>query len=203
MRLITTHMSADFDAFASALCAVRLYPGYRILFPGSLEVTVRRFLRETQLPFPEIKMREARRSLLEHVVVVDTHNPKRLGEVGKMIEASGCRVTVIDHHETDASTLKGDEIYIRQLGATCTLISSMMREKGLQPTPDEASLLLMGIYEDTGGLSFVDTTAEDLREVAFLLEGGGHLQWVRRWILKGLEPEQLAMLNRLVEGMEE
>ena len=44
MRIITTHLSADFDAFAAAVCAVRLYPGYRVLFPGSQELAVRRFL---------------------------------------------------------------------------------------------------------------------------------------------------------------
>ena len=133
MRVITTHVSADFDAFASALCAVRLYPGYQVVLPGSLEITVRRFLAETKLPFPELKLRDARRSLFEHVVIVDTHNPRRLGEVWQLIEDSGCRVTVIDHHETDGSTITGDEQIqsrpvgplmraLTDLGAKCTAL---------------------------------------------------------------------------------
>ena len=50
VRIITTHLSADFDAFAAAVCAVHLYPGYEVLFPGSLEAAVRRFMGEVQLP---------------------------------------------------------------------------------------------------------------------------------------------------------
>ena len=37
MRIITTHLSADFDAFAAAVCTVRLYPDHHVLFPGSQE----------------------------------------------------------------------------------------------------------------------------------------------------------------------
>ncbi len=63
--------------------------------------------------------------------------------------------------------------------------------------------MLMGIYEDTGGLSFRETSPEDLRAAARLVEQGGSLEWVRRWVLRGLEPEQFEMLNRLVEGTRE
>ena len=80
MKIVTTHLSADFDAFAAAVCAVRLYPGYRVVFPGSQELAVRRFLADTKLPFPELRLRQARREKLEHAVVTDTRNPARLGE---------------------------------------------------------------------------------------------------------------------------
>ena len=45
VRIITTHLSADFDAFAAAVCAVRLFPDSKVLFPGSQELAVRRFQR--------------------------------------------------------------------------------------------------------------------------------------------------------------
>ncbi|HSN54567.1 MAG TPA: hypothetical protein VLT32_07825, partial [Candidatus Sulfomarinibacteraceae bacterium] len=60
MRIITTHLSADFDAFAAAVTAVRLYPDHRVLFPGSQEAAVRRFLTENPYPYPELKLRQAR-----------------------------------------------------------------------------------------------------------------------------------------------
>ena len=90
VKIITTHMSADFDAFASAVCAVRLYPDHRVLFPGSMELAVRSFRAETALPFPEVKLKEARRHRFEHAVVLDTPDPARLGEVWDMIQQSGC-----------------------------------------------------------------------------------------------------------------
>lgn len=203
MKVITTHLSADFDAFAGAVCCARLYPGYRVLFPGSQEAAVRRFLAETRLPFPELKLKEARRRTWTHAVVVDTRTPSRLGEAWEIIARDRCPITLIDHHVTEEEGLGAAEVVSRPVGATCTLISSLFTERSLEPTREEASLLLMGIYEDTGGLAYGDTTPEDLRAVAWLLEQGGALSWVRKWVLKGLRPEQLELLNRLVEGTEE
>jgi len=60
--------------------------------------------------------------------------------------------------------------------------------------------MLLGIYEDTGGLTYVDTTPADLAAAAWLLERGARLDWVRRYVLRPLEPEQLELLNQLVEG---
>ena len=35
--VITTHLNADFDAMASMLAAQKLYPGAKVVFPGSQE----------------------------------------------------------------------------------------------------------------------------------------------------------------------
>ncbi|MCU0304340.1 MAG: CBS domain-containing protein [Thermoanaerobaculales bacterium] len=204
MKVITTHLSADFDAFAAAVCAVRLYPDHRVLFPGSHEAAVRRFLADTGLPFPELKLRRARRERIEHAVVVDTSSPARLGEVWGLIERDGCPVDLIDHHAEERSDgIEADHTVFRPVGATCTIIADLYAERGIEPTEEEASLLMMGIYEDTGALSYRETTPDDLRVVARLLELGGSLGWVRRWVLKGLQPDQLALLNRIVEATEQ
>ncbi len=203
MKIITTHISADFDAFASAVCAVRLYPDHQVLFPGSMELAVRRFRAETALPFPEVKLREARRHQLEHAVVLDTPDPARLGEVWELIQRSQCPVTRIDHHGLNGNGISADEVIFRRVGSTCTLIVDLFRNNAIDPTPEEASLLLMGVYEDTGSLSYRDTTSEDMRAAAWLIENGASLEWVRRWVSKSLDPEQLVLLNAIVEGTEE
>ena len=204
MKIITTHLSADFDAFAAAVCAVRLFPGSQVLFPGSQEIAVRRFLAEAEITFPETKLRKARTETIEHAVVVDTRSPSRLGEVYDLITSSGCPITLIDHHMDEKEDgLEAEEVFESPVGATCTIIASLFRERGIEPTSNEATLLLMGIYEDTGGLSYRETTPDDLRISAWLLENGASLAWVRRWVLKVLQPEQLELLNRMVEATEE
>ncbi len=203
MKIITTHLSADFDAFAAAVSAVRLFPDHLVLFPGSQEVAVRRFLAETRIGFPELKLKRARSESIEHAVVVDTRSPSRLGEVHGILARNRCPITLIDHHlEEEEDGLEASEVITRPVGATCTIIAGLLRERGLTPTADEATLMLMGIYEDTGGLSYRETTAEDLRTSAWLLEHGASLAWVRRWVLKVLQPEQLELLNRMVEATE-
>ncbi|MCP4899062.1 MAG: CBS domain-containing protein [bacterium] len=202
MQIVTTHLSADFDAFSACVCALRLYPGHQVLFPGSQEAAVRRFLAEVDTPFPEVRLRVVRRERLDNVVVVDTRTPRRLGEVWQLIQRDRCPITLIDHHVTEMDKLGSQEMIEREVGATCTIIAQLFQEKGLTPTPEEASLLLMGMYEDTGGLSYRETTPDDLRIAAWLLENGGSLEWVRRWVLKGLVPEQLELLNRITEATE-
>ena len=204
VKIITTHLSADFDAFAAAVCAVRLYPDHRVIFPGSHEAAVRRFLTDTEMPFPELKLRRARRETIEHAVVVDTSTPGRLGEVWDLIQRDRCPIDLIDHHaEERTDGITGDTTVFRPVGATCTIIADLLAERGLEPTEEEASLLMMGIYEDTGGLSYRETTVDDLRAVARLIELGGSLAWVRRWVLKGLQPDQLDLLNRIVDAAEQ
>ncbi len=203
VKIITTHLSADFDAFAAAVCAVRLYPDHRVLFPGSQEAAVRRFMTDAGTPFPELKLRRARRETIEHAVVVDTSTPARLGEVWDLIQRDRCPIDLIDHHaEERTDGIEAETTVFRPVGATCTIIADLFAERGIEPTEEEASLLMMGIYEDTGGLSYRETTPDDLRVVARLIELGGSLAWVRRWVLKGLQPEQLTLLNRIVEAAE-
>jgi tRNA nucleotidyltransferase (CCA-adding enzyme) len=202
VKIVTTHLSADFDAFAAAVCATRLFPGTVVLLPGSAEAAVRRFLEEVPLTFPEARLRSARRERLEQVVVVDTRSPSRLGEVWDLIRRDECPITLIDHHVDEEDGLGATEIHSRPLGATCSIIAEMYRDRGIDPTPEEASLLLMGMYEDTGGLSYRETRPDDLRLAAWLIEAGGSLEWVRRFVMKGLVPEQLELLNRLVDNTE-
>jgi len=44
VKIITTHINSDFDAFASMAAAKKLYPGARMVFPGSYEKKVKEFL---------------------------------------------------------------------------------------------------------------------------------------------------------------
>ncbi|MBP1621890.1 MAG: tRNA nucleotidyltransferase/poly(A) polymerase, partial [Acidobacteria bacterium] len=200
MRIITTHLGADFDAFGAAAGALLLAPGARIAFPGSQEAAVRRFVAAEKIRLPEIRVRELRRARIDGAVVVDCSSWRRLGEVGELIAAAGCPVEIIDHHPEPREAIAGAAVTSAPVAATCTVLAGVLREREVPLDPLTASLLLMGIYEDTGGLTYVDTTAADLGAAAWLLERGARLDWVRRYVLRPLEPEQLALLNHLVEG---
>jgi tRNA nucleotidyltransferase (CCA-adding enzyme) len=43
LTVITSHMNADFDAFASMLAAKKIYPDALVVFPGSQEKNLRDF----------------------------------------------------------------------------------------------------------------------------------------------------------------
>jgi tRNA nucleotidyltransferase (CCA-adding enzyme) len=200
VRIITTHLGADFDAFGAAAGGLLLAPGARIAFPGSQEAAVRRFVAAEKIRLPEVRVRELRRARIESALVVDCSSWRRLGEVGELITAAGCPVEIIDHHPEPRDLIAGATVASAPVASTCTVLVGLFRERGVTPDPLTASLLLMGIYEDTGGLTYADTTAADLEAAAWVLERGARLDWVRRYVLRPLEPEQLTLLNHLVEG---
>ncbi|MCC7452439.1 MAG: CBS domain-containing protein, partial [Anaerolineae bacterium] len=67
-------------------------------------------------------------------------------------------------------------------------------------TPLEATLLALGIYEDTGSLVYGTTTARDLIAAAWLLERGANLDIVRDFLEHPLSDDQIDLYNRLLEG---
>lgn len=69
-------------------------------------------------------------------------------------------------------------------------------------TPLEATTMLLGIYEDTGSLTFSATTPEDLEAAAWLLRMGASLDVVHRFVHRALSPEQRRLLNELLERTE-
>ena len=200
VKVITTHVGADFDSLGAAAGALLLFPGARIVFPGSQEVAVRRFLAAEQIELPEVRVRELRRAKITEATVVDCSSWRRLGEVGELIAASGCPVTVVDHHPESADAIAAAGVVMAPVAATCTVVAGELRRRGIATDPRTAALLLLGIYEDTGGLTYVDTTPADVSAAAWLLEAGARLDWVRRYVLRPLEPEQLELLNQFVEG---
>ena len=49
MRLITTHLNADFDGLAAMVAARKIYPDAIMAFPGSQERNVREFIAHSML----------------------------------------------------------------------------------------------------------------------------------------------------------
>ena len=59
-----------------------------------------------------------------------------------------------------------------------------LRRRGLPCSAEEADLLLMGIYEDTGSLTYATTGPRDLAAAAWLLGQGGDLAAVRAFVAR-------------------
>lgn len=203
MRIITTHLGADFDALGAMAGLLCLEPRGRIVFSGSQEAGVRRFLQQERPPLPETRLKELRKAAVEAAWVADCSSLRRLGEVGEIIRRAGCPVTVVDHHPMPEDPIPGARFLSgppEGAGATCTVVAWELQRRGFKLDPLTASLMLLGIYEDTGGLVYQDTRASDAQAVAWLLSQGGRLDWVRTYVLRPLEPAQLELLNTLVAG---
>ena len=64
----------------------------------------------------------------------------------------------------------------------------------------EATLLLLGIYEDTGSLTYANTTSRDASAVAYLLSQGASLKIAAEFLNPPLTPEQQDLFEVLMEN---
>ena len=98
--VITTHQSADFDALAAAVGAALLYPEGRIVFTGSLNPNVREFVALHGESLPIVALRLVDISKVRRLVLVDTADATRIGELGRR-RRQGVETVVLDHHGTE------------------------------------------------------------------------------------------------------
>ena len=82
MEVITSHTNADFDALASMVAAKKLYPGAKLVFPGSQEKSMRDFFLESAFYAMEVeRLRNVDVSSITRLIIVDNRNPSRLGKL--------------------------------------------------------------------------------------------------------------------------
>ena len=201
MEVITTHMNADFDSLASMVAAKKFYPDAVMAFAGSQEKNIREFFVQSSHYFLDFKrQKQIPLNKVSKLIIVDTRQARRLGNFAKCLENPGIEVHIYDHHPDTPDDLKGDVEVIRPVGSTSTIFIQLFREKGISLTKDEATLLSMGIYEDTGSFNYATTTPDDLEAAAWLLEQGANLHTVSQSISRELTVQQLGLLNDLIKS---
>jgi len=197
MRLILTHEQGDFDAVGALLAACLLEPEARAVLPRRLNRNVRAFLKLYGDRLPLTTFDELPRERIEHITLVDTQSLPSV----KGLEP-GAQVHVVDHHPPASGLDPLWSTHLDAVGATTTLLVEGLEESAAQLDPVEATLLLTGIYEDTGSLSYAGTTARDVRAVAWLLEQGASLTLAADSLNQPLTAGQRQVYDRLLEAAE-
>jgi tRNA nucleotidyltransferase (CCA-adding enzyme) len=202
MDIITSHINADFDSLASMVAAKKLYPGAQIVFPGSQEKKLRDFM-EAFHPVDIKRIKDIDLSKVTRLIMVDTKNPGRIGPFAELLSKKGIKIHVYDHHPFNKGDIRGEVEKIENVGATATIFIEMLKNRQVHLTPMEATILALGIYEETGYLLFPSTTERDLLAVSYLLRRGANLNIVSRFLKMELSMEELDILNELVQSSKE
>ena len=201
MDVITTHTNADFDSLASMLAAKKLYPSAVLVFPGSQERSLRDFfIHSTLYAFEVERMKNIDLQEVKRLILVDTRQISRIGKFSEVVSNSDVEIHIYDHHPPSSDDLHGSLEVVSEVGATTTLLLSLLRERGMEITPDEATVMLLGIYEDTGNLTFPSTKEEDLTAAGYLIRKGANLNVLSNVITKELTAEQVFLLNDLIQS---
>jgi len=202
MQVITTHINSDFDSMASMIAAQKLYPEARLVFPGSLEANLRLLLKMPAYRVPFLRVRDIPLAEVDLLILVDTRLADRIGDFAKILGRPNLKIHIYDHHPGQAEDIRGDLEVVKPYGSATTIFVELFRQRNITVSPHEATMLALGIYEDTGFLTFASTTREDLLAVAYLLSCGANLSVLSDLINRNLSPNQISLLNLLLQSIE-
>ena len=201
MEVITTHVNADFDAFASMMAAKKLYPDAILAFAGSQEKSLRDFfLSSAFYAFKWEKLKDIDLKKVKRLILVDIRQRNRIGKFSMIAGKSGIDLHIYDHHPPSKEDLHGSVEVVKEVGATVTILCQMLKKKKIPISPDEATIMMLGIYEDTGNLTFSSTHKDDYLAAAYLLSKGADLNLISDILIKEFTAEQITILNELVES---
>ena len=160
MHVILTHEQADFDAIAALLAAHILNEQTVPILPRRVNRNVRSFLNlyGTELPF--IAAQDVHQEPIESVTLVDTQSLVTLKGMGVKT-----KIHVVDHHSMRDDLPEDWTMTNEPLGSCTAILTEDIRDHNGPLSVLQATLLLLGIYEDTGSLTYTRTTQRDLLAV--------------------------------------
>ncbi len=197
MNIILTHEQADFDALAALLGAYLLDEQATPVLPRRMNRNVRSFLNAYQADLPFVEAKDLPNEPIEAVLLVDTQSLNTLKGMSQKT-----KVTVIDHHPLREDLPENWTVSAFKLGATTTRLVEDLHEQNGHLNIAQATLLLLGIYEDTGSLTYVSTTPRDAHAAAYLLEQGASLRIANKYLNPPLSGEQRKVYERLLDSAE-
>ncbi|MFQ5834725.1 MAG: CBS domain-containing protein [bacterium] len=210
MQIITTHTGTDFDGLAATVAARKIYPEAKICLPGSVAKEVSQFICVYGKILQAIPVEKVNLDTVDRLILVDTRWVNRLGIFRQLIGKRGVEIHLYDHHPPHPQDIEGDGGVCKEVGATTSILVHIIKEQGISVVPSEATLFALGIYEDTGSLSFASTTPWDLEAAGFLLSQGANLELISSFLNGPLTEKQNLLLNdflekakvRLINGVE-
>ena len=193
MKVILTHEQSDFDAVAALLAAWLLDDSAKPVLASRLNRNVRHFLNLYGAELPFIEPRDLANFNIETVTLVDTQSLVTLKGITQQTN-----IRVIDHHPRREGIPDNWQCELEKTGSCTTLLVEKLQDHLNSLTMIQATLLLLGIYEDTGSMTYASTTARDIRACASLVEVGGNLRIVADYLNPALTDAQKVLTDRLL-----
>ncbi len=204
MEIAFAHSNMDFDSLAAQFALTKLYPSCRMVLGYPLTGNVRSFLSLNRSYLPIVQVKYLDLTKVTRFFLVDCQHAERLGAgVQKLI--SSRPLTIYDHHDFDAEGLIAvatKDSQIENVGAATTILVEKIKQQKIELSQFDATLLAIGIFEDTGCLTYAGTTPRDAECIAYLIQQGADLSVVREYIKPKMEQEQIELLEELLKGVE-
>ena len=201
MKIIATHLNPDFDALAGLALARLAHPGAVAVVAGGMNGEVEAVARLYEERLELRQAEDINLTEVEELIIVDTSSPGRIRPFDTLL--GRVPVTLYDHHPRPEKAIPAAHGLHREVGATASLLTLLLKSRDIAIPPEVASLALLGIHDDTGSLSYDLTRAEDHEAAAHLLTSGANLAFVRRYLREAYDTKRRELLEDLLETSEQ
>lgn len=198
MDIVTTHKNTDFDGLASVIASTLIYRGVVPVLPKIINPNVKDFLSLHKDLFKIYYPDDIDFEAINRLIIVDVAKWERLDGIQKLKNKNGLEIILWDHHPDSGDIVASWECR-GKTGANVTLMIPRLKKEKISLTPMQATLFLLGIYEDTGNMMFPSTTAEDASAVCFLLEQKADLNIVANFLKPAYGEKQKNVLFEMVQ----
>ncbi len=190
-KIVVLSEGADLDALSASLAVQKLFEDSCLLQPRYLSKRAGMVLRDFKHLFRVVE--ELPREF--DLVLTDTRYfppdvPKERVR----------KIFVFDHHP--AGDVEEFEGKVERVGSATTLVVEELRRRGLTLTPEEATVIALGIYEDTGNFTYEGTTERDLEAAGWLVSQGANLRTMRRYLHETFTKEQIDIVRKILSSIE-
>ncbi|MEO2069466.1 MAG: CBS domain-containing protein [Desulfurobacteriaceae bacterium] len=199
--IITTHKNMDLDALGGVIAAKKLFQDATVVLPDTKGNDVVKLLSENPDVIEFVEESNFSEEDVDKIVIVDTNNIDRIPDkLSKLVKSGKVEVEIFDHH---SKTIEVEDVifHFKGSGSITSLMALILKGKNLSPSPLEASVMLTGIYSDTGSFRFPSTTPLDFLAAAYLLSLGANIEFVKKYLPTELSDKELDLLKTLKDNL--
>jgi bifunctional oligoribonuclease and PAP phosphatase NrnA len=131
------------------------------------------------------------------LLAVDCANARRIAEGSEAVDRASFVVNVDHHH--DNSRFGDVNLVVPDASSTAEIVRDILRELGVELTPQIAEALYVGLVTDTGRFQYTNTTPKALRLAAELVEAGADVHGIFQHVYETVQFAKLKLLARALD----
>lgn len=180
------------------LGAWKLYPTAVPVLPTRQHHSVSEFLTLYRNGLPFVRWHDLKvTETVGRIILTDTQIRQSIKNVPRDVPT-----LIIEHHPQERDMRPHETWAGEDIGAATTLVVEQIQAKKIRLSSLEATLMALGIYADTGMMTYGGTTPRDMRAAAWLMEQGAVLDTVQRFLSNPLNTRQQTLFDTLFDQAE-
>src|SRR5205809_1019310 len=198
--LVTTHENPDGDALGSMLAmtlALEALGKDAVMYLAGEVPLPREY---SWMPLDGLQRKVPDDAATRVLLALDCANESRLGPDPEVLHSAPLVVNVDHHH--DNSRFGAVNVVVADASSTGEIVRDLLRELGVELTPDIAEALYIALVTDTGRFQYTNTTPKALRLAAELVEAGADVHKIFQDVYESVQFAKLKLLARALERAE-